>query len=484
MTTGAGQAADAGAAARPPGSVRSLRASLARSLLLPILCVLPLAAYLQYSLVLKPTIQAFDHGLGDAALALGNLIRTDEAGLLHFDVNAQTAQALHANQADRMVYAVLRPDGHLLAGDAALAALSINTPGDGSQSFRDRRLPMGQVRVASMVVPCANASCEVRVAETMKKRRAARLDAFVAVLIPMALLAAVLLVVVLVGIRRGLQPLEALRAELSERSLERLDPVSDLSAVAEVRPLIGAVNRLFERLQRASELQKSFLAAAAHQLRTPLTSLRTEAELALLEPHPPTLTPTLNRLAHASERAARLASQLLSQARAESSQTEPKVDTDLKPIAAAEAEEWVRQASLRGADLGFELAPAPLLGRPMMLREMIGNLVHNAFEYAGPDARVTVRTRQDGEGHSLIEVEDNGPGIAPDQRAAVLERFHRGPKATGNGSGLGLSIVRDIVLDHGGDISLQYASPPDGTGRPGLLVRLRFPALAAQPDRA
>lgn len=456
----------------------SLRVRLARALLIPLLIVLPLATYLQYVLVLQPAVTAFDHELGDIALALGNLIRPDADGRPRLDINPQTERALRNDQRDRTFYAVLAPDHTLLAGDASLRGLAQPLPSSGQPAFGDGVLEGLDVRRAVLTVPCGPAACEVLVAETLNKRRAARRDALLAVLVPMLLLAAALLVLTLAGIRRGLRPLEALRAELAQRSLERLEPVGQQAAVAELRPLIGAVNHLFARLRHAAELQKSFIAAAAHQLRTPLTTLRTEAELALLEPHPPALTPTLTRLSSASERAARLASQLLTLARAESPSTEPRTWADLQQIARAEGEEWALLASRRGADIGFELAPAPVLGRPMLLRELLANLLHNALEYAGEAARITVRTGQDAQGRAVLEVEDDGPGIAPEHRDAVLQRFQRGPGAPGRGSGLGLAIVRDIVREHGGELLLQDADPAPETGRRGLRVRASFAAPA------
>ncbi|MFT3778562.1 MAG: sensor histidine kinase N-terminal domain-containing protein [Ottowia sp.] len=461
----------------------SLRVRLTRAVLLPLLAILPLAAYLQFSFVVKPAIDAFDHELGDTALALGNLLRVDAAGQPGLDINPQTEHALRTDRSDRLYFAVLTPEHGLLAGDPQLLQPALAPPAGGAPVFSQLRLGPTDVRLVQLAAPCGAAACEVRVAETLNKRVAARRAALLAVLAPMSLLAAALALVALGGIRRGLQPLHALGTELAERSLDRLDPVDSASAVAEIRPLIESINRLFERLRRASAVQQNFIAAAAHQLRTPLTSLRTEAELALLETHPPALTPTLARLSSASERAARVASQLLVLARTESPGTEQMLDTDLKAIAADAAEDWVRQASHRAVDLGFELANAPVRGRPMLLAELAGNLVHNAFEYAGAEARITVRTRQAADGRGVLEVEDDGPGIAPEHRARVLRRFQRGPGAPGRGSGLGLSIVHDIAIGHGAELMLLDARPPGRQARAGLLVRVVFPAVAPESRR-
>jgi two-component system sensor histidine kinase TctE len=244
---------------------------------------------------------------------------------------------------------------------------------------------------------------------------------------------------------------------------------------------VQAINQMLGRVRAAAEAQRAFIADAAHQLRTPLTSLRTEAELALLESHPPQLTPALTRLADSSARAARLAGQLLSLARAEAPAAEPETRLDLQQVARDAAAEWVPRAMAAGVDLGFDLQPARVQGRALLLQELLANLLHNAIEYAGRGARVTVRTRselqQDLPG-AVLEVEDNGPGIPPADRARVFERFDRGSRPRGSGSGLGLAIVRDIARGHGAAVTLA-----DGADGHGLLVRVQF-GQASAPGQA
>ena len=228
-------------------------------------------------------------------------------------------------------------------------------------------------------------------------------------------------------------------------------------------------------MRDAAARQQAFIADAAHPLRTPLTALRTEAELALLEPHPPALAPTLQRLNAASARAARLANQLLAVARAETELRKPDGMelVDLKTIAMAVAREWVPRALAAGVDLGFALDSARVICRPVLLEELLANLLHNAIEYAGRSAHVTVRTGVR-DGAAFLEIEDNGPGIATADRLRVFERFNRGSAPRGAGSGLGLSIVRDIALRHAGSVELL-----DGTDGKGLLVRVRLPMASS-----
>jgi two-component system sensor histidine kinase TctE len=249
---------------------------------------------------------------------------------------------------------------------------------------------------------------------------------------------------------------------------------------SEVQPLIDAVDQLLQRVAADASQQRHFIADAAHQLRTPLTALRTETELALLEPHPPAVHATLQRVHRSAQRVARLADQLLALARTEASSREPggAEPVDLKSVAQDAAQDWVPRALERGADLGFQLETAPVRGRRHLIGELLANLIHNALEYATGEtsdaarvARITVRTAIGEAGEALLEVEDNGPGIPAAERERVLERFYRPSGSAGSGSGLGLAIVRDIAQAHGAQVALL-----DGEDGTGLRVRVSFPA--------
>jgi two-component system, OmpR family, sensor histidine kinase TctE len=285
---------------------------------------------------------------------------------------------------------------------------------------------------------------------------------------------------IVLAARRGLAPLRQLSDQVGQRSLDDLRPLDSASTPRELHGLVAAMNRLLERVRSGSLAQQAFLADAAHQLRTPLAALKNEAELALAQDHPPGVQATLARLNAGAARAARLSSQLLALARSDSAAAAalPSEALDWEAIATEAAQEWVPRALAVGIDLGFDLQSAPLRGRRFLLRELLANLLHNALAYAGPGAVVTVRCGRDGQ-DAVLEVEDNGPGVAPEERESVFQRFQRGSAATlqpgtaSEGSGLGLAIVRDIALGHGGRVELLDA----GGGR-GLRVRVSLPAAS------
>ncbi|UXH79232.1 sensor histidine kinase [Roseateles amylovorans] len=449
----------------------SLKQRLLLWLMLPVLVAVPVAGLVLYRVMHETAISWLDQSLGDTALAVASLIR-ERDGQLSVEVSAPTDRALRFDRQDLVYYLVLDPDGNRLYGDAQLRALTVPHRNGGEWYFTLATLNGEALRVAALGSACRFAqSCQVIVAETLHKRDALQRQLIVVVGVIIGGMAVLLAAAGWWATHRGLRPLARLSAELEQRDLARLEPLA-AEVPGELRPLIAAFNRLFERLRRAASAQQDFLANAAHQLRTPLTSLRTEIDLALLEPHHPQMEPLLKRLQRSVDRSARLATQMLSIARAEAEPSGRAQPLDLRDIAAQVAEDWVPRALASGVDLGFELEDAPVLGQGFLLRELLENLLHNSLNYAGGGARITVRTACQGDG-AMLEVEDNGPGIAPEDRARALQRFQRGSESIGTGSGLGLAIALDIAQRHGGRLELL-----DAAGGQGLRVRLSMPVRA------
>jgi two-component system sensor histidine kinase TctE len=452
-------------------------------LVLPLALLVPATAFLFYRLALTPALDSLDHALDGTALALEHLVR-DHDGAPTLVMSTELDNALRADRYDEVHWAVIGPAGRVLVGDPALARLG-GPPSTVDWRFFDATYNDLPVRVALHSWRCVQATaehpagqCEARVSETLNKRRGVAQQVLAAATSAMLVEALVLSVMGWLAIARSLRPVERLSKDIEQRSPEHLGAVDRPDIPREVAPLVTALNDLFARVVTASAAEKAFIADAAHQLRTPLTVLRTETELALLEAHPPQLEGLLRRLHLATTRAARLANQLLSQARAEHERHNSAMERfDLKQIAVEAAEEWVARSVDAGVDLGFELESAPVDGHGFLLREMLANLLDNAMNYAGHGARITIRTgaAPSAPACAMLEVEDNGPGIPAEDRERAFERFQRG-NAGGTGSGLGLSIVRDIAGHHGA-----HAQLLDGPGGVGLKVRITFAPVDTPP---
>ncbi len=430
-------------------------------LLPPIAALLALGAVVAYYPSIEPATQAYDQALVDIGLALGSHIRVAPSEY-RFEVPAAVEQVLRTDRFDSIYYRVLSPAGLEIAGEPQLPA----PPGD-AVAFNS--VHNGQkVRVVSVQTPCGRSTCTVLVAETMVKRERLAREHLLQSLFPDVLIALATLVIVWFGVKRGLRPLARLSEEIKQRSAGDLRPIDASGAPEETRPLVGALNGLLEEVSAASHMQQRFLADAAHQLRTPLAGLQAHTELALAQPMPPACRAQIEQVHRATIRTARLANQLLALARSEPAARSAATRVDLKALAGDEADAWVRQSLARDIDLGFELEPAPVEGDAFLLREALSNLVHNALEYSNRGGRVTVRTGRRN-GGPFVEVEDDGPGIAPEERARVLERFYRVPGTPGTGSGLGLAIVREIAASHAASVFID-----DGAAG-GCRVGITFP---------
>jgi two-component system sensor histidine kinase TctE len=242
------------------------------------------------------------------------------------------------------------------------------------------------------------------------------------------------------------------------------------------------MNDLLLRLSGTVKAQRRFVADAAHQLKTPLAGLRTQAELALRTAGPDEMQSSLRQLIAGSKRATRLVNQLLLLANAENPSTVALVPIDLNAIAYEQCTLWTAQSLATETDLGFEESDVPVMisGQPLLLAELMNNLIDNALRYTPHSGCITVRVSSTGES-AILEVEDSGPGIAIEQRERVFDRFYRVLGTNSDGSGLGLAIVREIAQKHGALIEL-LDNPAATRNTPGLRVRVVFPLCRIDPS--
>lgn len=274
------------------------------------------------------------------------------------------------------------------------------------------------------------------------------------------------------GVRRGLRPLLLLRDEVMSRSSRDLHPLPEAEIISEVRPLIHSFNELMARLDLALSSKRRFISNAAHQLRTPLSGFRTQAELIMRMSDVEEIHRAMRQMHIAADQAGHMINQLLALASSEPDAQAGSSFSRLNLVDLAQeiTRSWVALALNKSIDMGFESEGKDcyLIGNSLLLGEMLGNLIDNALRYTQPGGRVTVRIiRDDSELH--LEVEDNGPGIPAMERERIFERFYRIEGSGQQGSGLGLSIVREIAHRHHAEI---YVLP--GADGCGTLMRVIF----------
>ena len=335
----------------------------------------------------------------------------------------------------------------------------------------------------------------VQVAETLGERSLLATEVLKGVLLPQYAILPLAVLLVWMALTRGLAPLEVLQRRIRARRSQDLSPIDERDAPEEVAPLVRAINDLLARLEESVATQKRFLADAAHQLKTPLAGLRMQAELAQREMLQGGETEharlSLQQISRASQNATRMVNQLLAMARAEDpEQALRRQRVDLQAIAFETVEDFVQRALDQRIDLGYEAPPAPppgrapieLLGQPVLIRELVRNLVDNALNYTPSGGSVTVRLLHDYYGRvAVLQVEDTGVGIAEAERELVFQPFYRALGTEADGSGLGLAIVREIVERHGGLVSIEDSRPRSpGQTHPGTRFSVRFNAAAAR----
>ena len=401
------------------------------------------------------------------------------------ELSDAAANILFLDPDDRLFYRVVGDDGAQLGGDAQLPPPRNARPAAAPLFYRDAVrgepvrmmvawLPIGPEPGPQRVL--------VQVAETLNKRAHLTWEMVANVVLPQLLLIVMATAVVWFGVSRGLAPLQRLRRAVADRSHLDLSPIDTHDVPGEVRPLVDDVNALMARLERTFDFQNRFVADAAHQLKTPVSGLKAQIELALRETDLQRVRHSLAQLYISADRLSRLVRQLLSLARNEpgaldAMQLQP---LDLNAHALEVSMEWVPQAIKRNIDLGFEGAEHPLMidADGDRLRELVNNLIDNAIRYSEAGGRVTVQVAAIDPDQCRLAISDDGPRIPVRERKRIFERFHRLLGTQEDGSGLGLAIVSEIATLHGARITLE--EDVDGVGNTfSVFFPLRPPTPSA-----
>ncbi|HSV48104.1 MAG TPA: sensor histidine kinase N-terminal domain-containing protein [Ramlibacter sp.] len=454
-----------------------LRSLLLRWLLIPTLALWLLASAIGYLRSLAQAHEAYDRTLLGSALMIGERLGIEE-GQVVADLPYTALEMLRTDAHDRIFYRVARlVDGGHITGYEDLPPPA--TPPRSEPVFYDATYKGQNIRVVAlawtMVDEPLPRALIVQVAETMDARRqlTRRMVSESAAMQLLLILAAAGLIAF--GVRRGLAPLKRLRGEVRARGANDLTPIDTRSVPREVAPLIHAINAHTERQRQLGEAQVRFVANASHQLKTPLTLLRAQIDHALQQPDLDGMRAVVGAMHLSAHSTQRLVDQLLSLARSEPGRTLDIQEVDLTEIAREQAFDLLGLARAKAIDLGFEgEQPVPVRGEPVLLRELIANLAHNAVHYTPRGGKVTVRVDLQDQ-RPRLSVLDNGPGIPADERARVFERFYRGAATGGQGTGLGLAIVKEICDRHGIEIEIV-----DGAAGAGLHIQLLWPMHAAE----
>ena len=461
----------------------SLRGQLLRWLLLPLIVLEVFNTVSAYHNALDAADVAYDRSLLASTRALAERVSI-VGGKVVADVPYVALDSFETDTLGRIYYKVTGLKGETISGYDDLPPVPANVPRSVSYPALVRFYHAdynGQpIRIAALLQPVYDDSMRgialIQVGETLDARRGLTNKILLDTVLWQAGLVAVAALLIWFAVRLVLRPLMLLKREVESRSVSDLSDLDPALVHKEVRPLVAAMNASMSRIQGLISSQRRFIADASHQLRTPLTVLRTQTELAQREigrhGAPPQVATLVDSIATTTDAAVHLANRLLTLARIEHSKGALAEPVALRALVQDIALELAPNAVRARIDLALE-APQEVVvsGQALLLHEMVSNLVDNALRYTPAGGSAVLRVLA-ADGGAVLEVEDGGPGIPAAERERVFAPFYRAPSSMAvnpGGAGLGLAIVSDIAALHGAALALL-----DGAGGRGLLVRVTF----------
>ena len=423
--------------------------------------------------------QAFDRLLAASALTIAGSVQIEDNEVT---VEPPVSSLAMLSGGERVFYEARTSNGRLITGYGDLAP-GLPLAQSATPVFTYLRYHDEPIRVATvgrLVSASQHAGwVTLRVAETLGSREALANEILQRSVLPLVAVSLVALGLLWFGVQRAFAPLAVVERELRRRAPDDLEPLSK-PVPREVRRLIEALNGFMQRLSGAMDSLNTLVADAAHQVRTPLASLRAQAEVALDETDPQRLHARLERIHLNATHASQLINQLLMDATI--THRMGKGARAMVGVAETVNETRRRIGPLDAQRLRIAIAPdvrrARIAGDRVALREMLRNLVDNALRYA-PDGPVEIQATPVAGYRVALTVSDRGPGVADDEKESVQQRFSRGRAGESlPGSGLGLAIVRSVAVAHGG--SLWLLDRPGG----GLTARVVLPLARTGAGRA
>lgn len=432
----------------------SLRSRLFLLLILPLIVIAGVAAYARYQTAQALSQRLYDNTLLAVALTISRDVVLSEGDIL----TEQLLEELTTALGDPVYYRVTGPGGSFVTGYSDPPSIPQKADVQGGQPhFFDSRYLGREVRLVVLREflnqPRFDGWMTVEVWQTVSQRSALSRDLLNQSVLLLATIIASAALILWFGIKLGLKPLLDLQDAISLRTPDDLRPIKRRVPV-ELRPLVSTTNSLFERLAKAFEIRAAFISDAAHQLRNPIASIVTQAEAAVSAPDERMLRNRVSLIADSARATGRLTNQLLSLERVRGRTLRALFEPiDLVDLISARTRSFAEIQLPNDIAVSFSLEgePRPIRCDPVMIDEMMANLLDNAARYGlrkGGELIVGLRFDRDS---ITLSVQDDGPGIEPALHQRVFDRFFRGDLGFTGGCGLGLAIVADVAEAHGGE---------------------------------
>lgn len=451
--------------------------SIGRRLTLLLAGVAALLSLLSWNMVTGLARQAAertqDNVLAASVTTIAETLRSEQ-GEVRLELPYSAFSMLDAIGEDRVFYSVTT-DGALLTGYDGLPLPKAASALSGVVAFDTGDYRGSQIRIASLarLIPVGETAVPITVTVAQTRSGVAAIVAelsHLAALLSVAFFAVAVLLSA-VAARTSLRPLNEIAQAVSRRGPTDLRPLRR-SAPDELAPLLASLNRLMDRLGQSIRRSEDFITEAAHRVRTPLATVRTQAEIALRSVEDEQEKRRMRQIIRAVDESSRSAGQLLDLATvAYRTENLTQDSIDLAELAASTAAALDPTAAMKDIEIRFDVFPAQVTGDPVLLDNALRNLLDNAIKYSPDETTITLQVRTE-HGEARVSIADEGPGLGEGPLRDLTERFRRGTNSEGVvGSGLGLTIAEDIARAHGGRLDLSTAE----NGR-GACVSLVLPS--------
>lgn len=464
--------------------IHSLRGELLLWLGLPLLLLWGLSVFTHYKSASQAATQAYDRSLLASARTVAERLQVRN-NRLEVDVPWVVLDSFERNMNDLLFYQVISPEGKTLSGYDDLPGIpekaEMSTAYPALVYFYDAEYQGAPIRIAALWQPVSEEGVSgmalILVAETLRSRHEFAVGLLRTAFYSQGALVLITLLLAGLMLRKVLRPLRRLSRMLLRRDSGDLSPLPALVPWSEMQPLFAAFNRYLARLRDLLARQERFSGDVSHQLRTPLTILKTQLSLALNSSRPEEWHESLQGMRSTLDDTILLTDRLLQLSRIKGRHGDEKAmqRVDLAELVREACLTRYFQARSKNIDLGYEGDEhSEVMGDPLLLAELCANLLDNAIKYSPPGGIVTARLLA-----GRLEIEDSGPGIAQAERQLAMMPFSRLEKTQGqSGTGLGLALVKDITAWHH-----TYPELLSSPGLGGLLVRIEFSRSAAPGQR-
>ncbi len=440
----------------------SIKKQLLTWLIFPLISLFVIFTLIANYITNSLTIALFDRQLLNIASLIALRINNTKTSI---EIPEEYFNSFLKNPNDELLFKLYSTDGGFIAGDNELPGyidFDYKNPFIKSIIYKHKKFrmvvffPFPKRKIQNILLAVALSTSE-------SNYIAHRL--FLLFVVPQLLLIVCSLIVVWLASIKSLESLHATSAAIAKRSSTNLTPLSQEMVPQEIKPLVKAINDLFNRIENDNESRERFIANAAHHLRTPLALIKTYNDLAKSYTQDDKVGAALANSQDGIDKMAHMIKQLLSLLTSEALNQKgfAKTSVNLNDLVEKTVSKFVPVAISKNMDLGYEARSQSLyiFAEPNSIVTMVENLLHNSLTYCNEGAKITAILYETSEDIVLV-VEDDGPGIPKEHQELVFERFYRIPKSSADGTGLGLSIVSEIVKAHKGKISLESSQNPSG----------------------